>query len=194
MNTYGGLEIKPPKGGIQMAVVINLFGGPGAGKSTTMARLFADLKSKGINCEMVSEFAKDLVYENRMDTMKDELYIFAKQNHRLFRVKDKVDVIITDRPLLLTCVYDSLYGGNDQALHDLVRKTFKAYNNVNIFLDNRNIPYKENEGRLQSEEEANSIGYFIREELESSGESFIEVETNNYDYIYKYVSLVLKLT
>ena len=51
---------------------------------------------------MVSEFAKDLVYENRMDTMKDELYIFAKQNHRLFRVKDKVDVIITDRPLLLT--------------------------------------------------------------------------------------------
>lgn len=177
-----------------MAIVINFFGGPGAGKSTTMARLFADLKSKGINCEMVSEFAKDLVYENRMDTMKDELYIFAKQNHRLFRVKDKVDVIITDRPLLLTCVYDSLYGENDQALHDLVRKTFKSYNNVNIFLDNRNIPYKENEGRIQSEEEANSIGYFIREELESSDESFIEVETNDYDYIYKYVSLVLKLT
>ena len=30
-----------------MAVVINLFGGPGAGKSTTMARLFA----KALNCE-----------------------------------------------------------------------------------------------------------------------------------------------
>ena len=143
---------------------------------------------------MVSELANDLVHENRMDTLQHEVYIFAKQNHRLFRVKDKVDVIITDRPLLLTCIYDSLYGENDQALHDLVRKTFKSYNNVNIFLDNRNIPYKENEGRLQSEEEANSIGYFIREELESSDESFIEVETNDYDYIYKYVSLILKLT
>ena len=40
-------------------LVINLFGGPGCGKSTTMARLFADLKARGYNVEMVSEFAKD---------------------------------------------------------------------------------------------------------------------------------------
>ena len=65
-------------------LVINLFGGPGCGKSTTMARLFADLKTMGYNVEMVSEFAKDLVYEMRQETMKDELYIFAKQHHRLF--------------------------------------------------------------------------------------------------------------
>lgn len=45
------------------ALVVNLFGGPGCGKSTTMARLFADLKTRGLNVEMVSEFAKDLVYE-----------------------------------------------------------------------------------------------------------------------------------
>ena len=89
------------------ALVINLFGGPGCGKSTTMARLFADLKARGFNVEMVSEFAKDLVYEQRQETMKDELYIFAKQHHRLFRVADKVDIIITDRPLLLTNIYSS---------------------------------------------------------------------------------------
>jgi adenylylsulfate kinase-like enzyme len=41
--------------------VINLFGGPGTGKSTLAAALFTDLKMKGINAELVTEFAKDLV-------------------------------------------------------------------------------------------------------------------------------------
>lgn len=177
-----------------MAVVVNLFGGPGAGKSTTMARLFADLKTKGINCEMVSEFAKDLVYENRMDTMKDELYIFAKQNHRLFRVVDKVDVIITDRPLLLTNVYDSLYGEDNQVLHQLVRDRFQSYSNVNIFLNNENIEYKENEGRLQSREEAEHISHLIKEELGSIDKNFITINTDDYDYLKRYVLLMLKLT
>ena len=177
-----------------MAVVVNLFGGPGAGKSTTMARLFADLKTKGINCEMVSEFAKDLVYENRIDTMKDELYIFAKQNHRLFRVVDKVDVIITDRPLLLTNVYDSLYGEDNQLLHQLVKDRFQSYSNVNIFLNNENIDYKEDEGRLQSKEEAEHISNLIREELGSIDENFVTIDTDDYDYLKRYVLLMLKLT
>ena len=177
-----------------MAIVINLFGGPGAGKSTTMARLFADLKERGLNCEMVSEFAKDLVYENRMDTMKDELYIFAKQNHRLFRVKDKVDIIITDRPLLLTNIYETLYGEGDEALHQLVRKTFKSYDNINIFLNNEDIEYKEGEGRLQTKEEASAIGRCIKQELEDSDESFISVKTQDYEYILNYISILLKLT
>ena len=177
-----------------MAVVINLFGGPGAGKSTTMARLFADLKERGINCEMVSEFAKDLVYENRMDTMKDELYIFAKQNHRMFRVKDKVDVIITDRPILITNIYDSLYGENNETLHQLVRETFKSYDNINIFLNNEDIEYKAGEGRLQTQEEANSIGYFIKEELKTPREAPVTIKTNDYEYMFNYVSLLLKLT
>ena len=110
------------------ALVINLFGGPGCGKSTTMARLFADLKTRGYNVEMVSEFAKDLVYEQRQETMKDELYIFAKQHHRLFRVIDKVDIVITDRPILLTNIYASLYLPDDDFNSDLKRLVRKITN------------------------------------------------------------------
>lgn len=40
--------------------VINLYGGPGTGKSTTAAMLFAKMKLAGFNCEYVPEFAKDL--------------------------------------------------------------------------------------------------------------------------------------
>lgn len=153
-----------------MCVVINLWGGPGCGKSTTMAKIFSELKIKGYNVEMVSEFAKDLVYENRMDTMKDELYIFAKQNHRLFRVKDKVDIIVTDRPLPLTCVYDKVYGKNDKNLHTLVRRTFKEYDNINILLGFNENNYKK-EGRLQTKEEALNLHHKIAEELELYGDT-----------------------
>ena len=44
-------------------IVVNLFGAPGAGKSTGAAYIFAMLKMAGINAELVTEFAKDKVYE-----------------------------------------------------------------------------------------------------------------------------------
>lgn len=179
-----------------MAVVINLFGGPGCGKSTTMARLFSDLKQMGYNCEMVTEFAKDLVYENRMDTMKDELYIFAKQNHRLFRVKDKVDVIITDRPLLLTSIYDSLYGFNDKDLHQLVRTTFNRYNNINIMLVPTDVDYK-TEGRLQDKKESDEISKLIYDELvtncKNTNTEYKVIDTKDYETIKEYIFSNIKL-
>lgn len=43
-----------------MKLVINFFGGPGCGKSTMASRLFSELKSKGVKCEYVTEYAKDV--------------------------------------------------------------------------------------------------------------------------------------
>lgn len=40
-------------------ILINLFGAPGTGKSTGAAYIFSQLKMKGINAELVTEFAKD---------------------------------------------------------------------------------------------------------------------------------------
>ena len=48
-------------------LVINLFGAPGAGKSTGAAYIFSLLKMYGINAELITEYAKDmkmLVYKN----------------------------------------------------------------------------------------------------------------------------------
>ena len=44
-------------------IVINLFGAPGAGKSTGAAYIFALLKMAGIEAELVTEFAKDITRE-----------------------------------------------------------------------------------------------------------------------------------
>lgn len=44
-------------------IVVSLYAGPGAGKSTLAAYTFSKLKMLGVNCELVTEFAKDKVWE-----------------------------------------------------------------------------------------------------------------------------------
>ena len=87
-------------------VVINLTGAPGAGKSTGAAKLFYELKTLGINCELVSEFAKDKTWEHNMEALSNQVYVFGKQFYRISRCANQVDVIITDSPLLLSVIYN----------------------------------------------------------------------------------------
>ena len=67
------------------ALVVNLFGGPGCGKSTVAALLFGKLKQHGVNCEMALEYAKDKVWEESFKTLEDQIYIFGKQLHKIWR-------------------------------------------------------------------------------------------------------------
>ena len=126
-------------------IVINLFGEPSAGKSTAAMDITARLKRKGINAEYVSEFAKDKVYENNSEVFKHQEYLFGKQSFKMGRVKDKVQVIVVDSPLILCAVYNhNLILGED--FNKTVLNVFNSYNNKNYLLT-RNHPY-ENEGRF----------------------------------------------
>jgi hypothetical protein len=143
-----------------MALVINLFAGPGVGKSTTASKVFADLKMKGVNCEMALEFAKDKVWEESFKTMDDQIYIFGKQFHKIWRLKDKVDVIICDSPLPISIVYDK---ENSEAFHSLIMEQFNKFKNFNFYLKRSAIYQKE--GRIQTEEEARKIDDTVRNVL-----------------------------
>ena len=59
-------------------ITVSLFGPPGAGKSTLAAYVFAKLKMMGVNCELVTEFAKDKVWEKNNEALSNQIYIFAK--------------------------------------------------------------------------------------------------------------------
>lgn len=132
-----------------MALVINLFAGPGTGKSTTMAGVFSELKWRGVNCEMAPEFAKEKVWEKSTDILRNQIYVFGKQYNTIHRLLGQVDMIVTDSPLLLS----TIYGTNEtEKFHELVLETFNKQNNLNIFLD-REKGYNP-KGRLQTEEEA----------------------------------------
>ncbi len=60
---------------MSMYNVVNLFGGPSAGKSTTAAGVFALLKLHDLRSELVTEFAKDLTWEKREKTLNNQYYI-----------------------------------------------------------------------------------------------------------------------
>jgi len=62
--------------------VVNLFGQPNAGKSTIQGDVFSILKRAGVNCEMVREFAKELVWRNDLETLANQIYVFGEQQRR----------------------------------------------------------------------------------------------------------------
>ena len=128
---------------------INLYAGPGAGKSTTAAFVYAHLKTNHINCELITEYAKRKVWENNTQCLENQFYITAKQQYMMWTVSKHVDVLITDSPLLLGCIYS-----NDDLLSSLIVREYKKFNNIDIFLRrNPNVLYQSN-GRIQSKDEA----------------------------------------
>ena len=92
---------------MRKTLIVNFYGGPGSGKSTMAARIFAELKDLGINCEIATEYAKDVTWQKGYHVLGNQLYIFAKQQHRIWRLDGQVDVIVTDAPILNSLVYAS---------------------------------------------------------------------------------------
>lgn len=135
-------------------IVVNLFGVPSAGKSTGAAYIFSQIKMKGINAELVTEFAKDKVWENNEEVFKNQAYIFGKQSFKMSRCRNKVDVVITDSPLPLSIFYnqDEVLG---EDFNRTVMNVFNSYNNLNYLLL-RTRPYNP-VGRLQTEAESDAL-------------------------------------
>ena len=125
-------------------LVVNLFAGPGTGKSTSMAHIFAELKWHGIDCEMITEYAKDKVWEGSEHVLENQYYVSGKQYFKLKRIQGKVDVVITDSPILVGLIYGVK---EPEEFGDLIHKYHHQFNNLNIFL-NRTKPYNPN-GRVQ---------------------------------------------
>jgi len=142
--------------------VINLFGGPGCGKSTTAAGLFYRLKmEQQFKVELVREYAKDLVYAGTLGrVLPAELLI--EQYKRQKVLDGKVDLIITDSPLLLPLFYR-----RDTVVTTMAEALFNEFDNMNYLLVRSKVyePY----GRRQSEESARAIDSKIHEYLGGTG-------------------------
>lgn len=139
----------------EMGLIVNLFGVPGAGKSTGAAYIFSRLKMEGINCELVTEFAKDKAWEETKEVFKNQAYVFGKQSFKISRCADKVDVVITDSPLPLSIFYSQNDDRLTENFNNAVMDFFNSYDNLNYFLL-RTKSYNP-AGRLQTEEESNSL-------------------------------------
>lgn len=139
-------------------IIIGLTGAPGAGKSTGAAYVFSQLKMLGVDAELATEFAKDMVWEENPAPFKNQAYMFGQQYYRISRLLGKVDVIVTDSPLPLSVIYN-----NDPRLGDdfnnMVINVWKSLNTRDFFIE-RVKAYNPN-GRNQTAEESDNLSKTI---------------------------------
>lgn len=136
--------------------IINLYGGPGCGKSTVAAGLFYELKCRGIECEMTGEYAKDRTWDSNPEVLDNQPFIFGQQLHRIWRLNNKVQFIVCDSPILLSIIYSK---EKSELFEQFIVEQYNKYTNINFVLD-RTVKY-DPIGRNQTEEEANQLDKYL---------------------------------
>lgn len=174
--------------------IICLYGGPGTGKSTICAGLYYKLKLDSFNCEMNREYVKEWVWENRAIKDGDQTYFFAKQarKERLY-IKQNMDFIITDSPLILTHFYGMRYDPQEIKYNTSLAMLKNHHGfckemkyKVEHFFLNRTKEYNP-EGRLQDKNTALQFDCEMKQMLRDMGIKFTEItsDKNAVDNILK---------
>lgn len=163
---------------------INLFGGPGSGKSTTAAYIFSRLKKMGYSVEQVSEYVKAWAYQKRSVEKFDQVYIFGKQMQCEYKfLNNGVEHIITDCPVLLSYIYSVLYKtGLGPSILQIIKEYERDHPSINIFLKRGNKPY-DTKGRYQTYEQAKELDELIKDSLRAAGMGFYEIPYENEEQI-----------
>ena len=175
-----------------MTKVINLFGGSGVGKSTTAAHLFAEMKYRGLHCELVREYVKTWAWQDKKVGEFDQMYLLGKQSKYESILYGKVDYIVTDSPILLCPIYELYHSGKElvapAALNFLDDAKTKGVEHINFVL-RRNKPF-DTRGRYDTAEEAVEVDHAIITFLLEHNIPYTEIlsdDRNRVDEILKHL-------
>ena len=172
---------------------INLYGGPGVGKSTLAARVFAHLKQAGTDIELVQEFVKQYVYAGRRIAGWDYVHTFARQfeaEHHLLR--GGVQQIVTDSPLLLQCIYARLHGCPvAESLVSICQEFDREYPSVNLFVQ-RQTRFT-TKGRWEDEQEAARIDAVVETTLKHLDIEYHTIDSLDPKVIDRWLTLLERL-
>lgn len=173
---------------------INLFAGPGAGKSALAYWLVGELKSQGASVELASEYVKEWAYQSIPPTRKfDQLYLFSKQIRKeLIPIRDgDIKHIISDSPILLAGVYAKRLGepyyNQLFEISDMIDAEFPS---VNIFLDRVDGGFKQ-EGRYHDLEQSKKIDNEIRQLLDERHMGYQVFSVLNRKTILEYICRII---
>jgi hypothetical protein len=150
-------------------ILINLCGGPGAGKTTLSYYLAYRLKKAGLRTELVSEAAREHhIYEYPADRVPQQLLDnqvlnFGQQFERVLRLKrHNFEIAVADSPLEQQQLY---FEGHhyEKSLQAVIADCAKQFpETYNVFVNPRPGSY-DPESRLQkTEEEARALDKGVR--------------------------------
>jgi hypothetical protein len=181
--------------------IINLFGGPGVGKSTTAAGVFHRLQMMGFECDLPYEYPKISAWEKNLSELGDQLHILSSQHRNIVRSFGKVDYIILDSPILLSIIYKRIYTEGypsimyDDTFNEFTMGLFNRYNNINFFIRRDNDGYV-TEGRLQNKSESLFIDNEIHTLLKDNNIEFFDItqEYNIANKIAEHIAIDTKVS
>ena len=168
-----------------MSKIINIFGGPGIGKSSIAAGVTYKLKKNHINCDQPYEFPKLLAWDDNHSAIQDQLYVLANQHRGIVKSYGKVDYIVLDSPILLSLTYRNYYKATEypsslygESFDKMVLDTFNQYDNINIVLDRADGVHN-NDERYQNLEESKELDIVIENSLIENTIPFHKIKVND---------------
>lgn len=163
-----------------MTKIVNFVSGPGAGKSLMSALTFAELKGEHMKCELVQEYAKNLVWQGKLDELNNQYHVTTQQYKMLKSMDGKVDIICTDSPLLLGLYYNKANKfnvSNIEKTEEMILSKMQEFENIYIFLERMDYPY-EAFGRLQTESESIEVDRELLKLMDEIGLKYLIVPSS----------------
>tara|TARA_B110000444_G_C18833619_1_gene594652 strand:+ start:2056 stop:2592 length:537 start_codon:yes stop_codon:yes gene_type:complete len=168
-----------------MTKIINLFGGPGIGKSSISAGLTYTLKKKHISCDNPYEFPKLLAWDENHSAIRDQLFVLANQHRGIVKSYGKVDYIILDSPIILSLTYknyyksvlypSTLYG---DTFDKMLLEIHNQYNNINIVLVRGDGIHNDNE-RYQDLTQSVELDKVIEDSLKRHNLPYYKIKVDD---------------
>jgi hypothetical protein len=129
---------------------------------------------------MAPEYAKERVWQKDMFVFEQQNYIGAKQAMRIARLQGKVDVIVTDAPLIMNTAYVKGYS-YEKPYIEMMTIMHNSVDHLDVFVK-RVKPYLA-AGRHQDEAGAKQLDGEILDILKSvSGENYITIDGSKDGY------------
>ncbi len=151
-----------------MTTVINFIAGPGVGKSVMTSLAFAKLKIMRYNAEIVPEYAKQLVWTEEYELLNNQYHVSYYQNKLISALVGKTDLVVTDGCLLHGLVYNMINPHNTSdkdKTKAAILNWFGAFKNINILLERNPDHAYQQEGRIQTPDEAWHVDNLLKFQL-----------------------------
>ena len=109
---------------------IGFLGAPYSGKTTTAAKLFANLKDSGIPCEFVPEYARIYIARERFIQRGFDLKITDEHQYDIVCGQQQTEERMDDGKTLViadSCILNTMLYANHRGVRDLVQKHIHQY-------------------------------------------------------------------
>ena len=178
-----------------MTKVINLIGAPSVGKSVLMAMIFIELKKRNLKCEMVQEWVKNIIWQNELETVKNQHYIIQQQYKSIKCLVNKVDYIVLDTSLVNYMYYNKTYSENIcnvEKTEKYAKELLEEFDNIYIFVKRNHSFVFEKEGRIHTYEESLKIEKEMENLIDELNLESIKIQaTSDEKYISELVNKFL---